>query len=259
MENTKTFYSERSIYIATYLGGPMAAGYLIKQNYQELGNNDLGQKAFIYGIVSTLLLFVMLFSIPEHIIEKVPNVLIPAIYTLIVYFIVEKKQGEQLKAHKETEGAFYSVWKAMGIGLVSAVIYLVVGIAIAFAVGDLSNVDPNFDAELYDEKVAEFVQNEEESIKVFAALDTESSAYLIDEFSKGVQLWKRNKQIAVELDLIPNLPAELSEQNQLLLTYSNLRIQHNELIIKALSEDSDQYDAQIDKVWNKIEAVLEKL
>ena len=87
------FYSQTAIGIATYLGGPLAAGYLIRENYKSLDDLENGNKAFIIGILSTILLFTGIFSIPETILEKVPNVALPAVYTLIIYFIVEKIHG----------------------------------------------------------------------------------------------------------------------------------------------------------------------
>ncbi|MDP2058418.1 MAG: hypothetical protein Q8J97_01680 [Flavobacteriaceae bacterium] len=72
-ENTKKFYSQRAITIATYFGGPLAAGYLIKINYETLEQPDNAKKSLLYGIISTLLLFAVIFSIPEDILNKIPK------------------------------------------------------------------------------------------------------------------------------------------------------------------------------------------
>ena len=104
MEETKKLFSQRAIAIATYFGGPAAAGYLVKKNYESHDQSEKGKKAFIIGIISTLLIFAGIFSIPEHIIDKIPNAVIPAIYTGIIYLIVEKIQGQWLKEHKESGG-----------------------------------------------------------------------------------------------------------------------------------------------------------
>ena len=90
MEDEKKFYSQKGISIATYFGGPLAAGYLVKKNYETLGQPESGKKALIIGIISTILLFVGIFSIPKSIIDKIPSALIPLIYTGLIYLIVEK-------------------------------------------------------------------------------------------------------------------------------------------------------------------------
>lgn len=257
MEETKKLYSQRAITIATYFGGPAAAGYLVKKNYEAYDQSEKGKKAFIIGIISTLLIFAGIFSIPEHIIDKIPNVLIPAIYTGIIYLIVEKIQGQWLKEYKESGGKFYSGWKATGIGAIFMVILLAMIAGTAFVAGDLSK--PDFDATTYDNEVAKFVENENNSLAVYKVINSSEPQYLIKEFSKGIVLWKKNKEIVNRLNAIENLPKELLEQNKKLSSYCDLRIQHNEIIIKAISEDTDKYVSEIDRIGMEINKVLKEL
>ncbi len=257
MEETKKLFSQKAIAIATYFGGPAAAGYLLKKNYESHNQEDNGKKAFIIGIISTLLIFAGIFSIPEHIIDKIPNAVIPAIYTGIIYLIVEKIQGQWLKEHKESGGEFYSGWKATGIGAIFMVILLALIMGTAFIAGDLSK--PDFDTVTYDKEVAKFVENENTSLAVFNVINTAEPQYLIKEFSKGIVLWKENKEIINGLNSIDNLPPELLEQNKKLLKYCDLRIQHNEIIVKAISEDTDKYVSEIDRIGMEINNILEEL
>ncbi|MFT7158343.1 MAG: hypothetical protein ACI8Q1_003374 [Parvicella sp.] len=84
--NTKDlrFYSQTAIGMATFIGGPIAAGYLIRENYLSLDQPDKGKKSLIIGIISTVLLFTGIFIIPESIMDKVPNQILPAVYTGII-------------------------------------------------------------------------------------------------------------------------------------------------------------------------------
>ncbi|PKP20208.1 MAG: hypothetical protein CVU06_10755 [Bacteroidetes bacterium HGW-Bacteroidetes-22] len=257
MEETKRLFSQRAITIATFLGGPAAAGYLVKKNYEAFDQSEKGKIAFIIGIISTLLIFAGIFSMPEHIIDKIPNVLIPAIYTGIIYSIVEKIQGQWLREHKESGGKFYSVWKATGIGAIFMTILLAMIAGTAFLAGDLSR--PDFDSTTYDNEVAKFVENENKSLAVYKVINSAEPQFLIKEFSKGIVLWKENIEIVNRLNAIENLPTELLEQNKKLLSYCDLRIQHNEIIVKAISEDTDKYVSEIDRIGMKINKVLEEL
>jgi len=72
------------------------------------------------------LLFLCLYTIPEPILDKIPNIVIPAIYTVAVTFIVHKLQGPMLAKHKEDDNEFYSQWKAVGVGLLCCAIILAV-------------------------------------------------------------------------------------------------------------------------------------
>lgn len=191
IEETKRFYSQRAITIATYFGGPLAAGYLVKKNYESLEQPENARKSLIIGLLSTILLFAGIFSIPEYIIDKMPNALIPLIYTGIIYLIVERFQGETLKNHKESGGEFYSGWKAAGVGAISLLI-LAAGVAItAFIAGDLSNIQPDFDVATYDKEVAKFVDNENKSLAVYNVIETQTPDYLIKETRPSLQLLKK--------------------------------------------------------------------
>lgn len=257
MEETKKLFSQKAIAIATYFGGPAAAGYLVKKNYEAYNQKDNGKKAFIIGIISTLLIFAGIFSVPEPITDKIPNALIPVIYTAIIYLIVEKLQGNRIKGHKESGGKFYSGWKATGIGAIFMVIQFAMIAGTAFIAGDLSK--PDFDATTYDNEIAKFVKNENTSLAVFNVINSAKPQYLIKEFSKGIVLWKENKKIVDKLNSIDNLPAELLEQNKKLLKYCNLRIKHNEIIVKAISEDTDKYVSEIERIALEINTILEEL
>ena len=78
-------YSKKAIGIATFIGAPLAVSILIRNNYIELGKNEKGKAALIIGTISTILLFIGIFMIPENIMSKVPNQIIPLIYTGIIY------------------------------------------------------------------------------------------------------------------------------------------------------------------------------
>lgn len=45
-------YSSNAIGVATFLGGPLAAGYLIGENYKSLNQPKEGQQSLIIGIVA---------------------------------------------------------------------------------------------------------------------------------------------------------------------------------------------------------------
>lgn len=257
MEETKKMFSQKAIALATFLGGPIAAGYLMQKNYQALEEPEKGKKAFFLGVVSTLIIFAGIFLLPERIINFIPNYIIPTIYTGIIFLIVEKEQGDSIIAHKEAEGKFYSGWKAAGIGGIFMFVLLLFIAATAFISGDFSRTD--FDAKAYDKGIAKFTENETKSLAVYDIIDIAEPEYLIKEFNKNVVLWKDNIKIIEELSLIENLPAELIEQNVILLKYCDLRIKLNQILVKAISEDTDKYDFEMDQIALEINTLLDGL
>ena len=254
MEEEIKLYSQRAIAIATYFGGPLAAGILIRKNSLNLGREKEGLVALIIGIVSTILLFWGIFQIPEPIMDKIPNVLIPAIYTGIIYLIVEKIHGQILKKHKEEKNEFYSIWKATGIGLICAVV-LFGGI---FAYSYYGTED--FDVKTYDTELKKFQDNESEAMKVFDMLN-HSSKYEIVSFIEqiGIPKWRENIEILNKMSNIENLPEKLQKQNKLLLEYSTIRIEAYELMSKAVLNESSEYDEEIIKRHIRIEEMISEL
>lgn len=255
MEENKKLYSQRVISIATYFGGPLAAGILIRENYKNLGKEKEAVTSLIIGIVTTLLLFVGLFSVPENIIDKVPNFLIPLIYTGIIYVLVDTFQGEELKSHKENDGEFQSAWKAAAIGAVSLVIIF----AGAFFAGDLSNTESDFDYNAYNKGLDGFFENEALALKAFDSAETDSQLDLISKFNLGLAIWQKNLIDIEKLNTIDNLPSEFKEQNEKLFKYCSLRIEQYELVIKAVTESTDTYDDRITNIVQEIDDVIDQM
>lgn len=259
MEENKKFYSQRAISITTFFGGPLAAGILMKQNYLNVDKEKQGKNALFLGIVSTILIFGGLLALPEHIIDKIPNAIIPAIYTGIIYLIVEKTQGKELRSHKENNGEFYSAWKAAKIGAISMIAILFTIFSVAFIAGDLSKTDPGFDNETYLNDINTFFENETASLKVLQSFNTENIDYLRNEVNKSIVVWEENKSIMERIRNMENLPEDLSDQIEKLKEYSDLRIEHFQLILKSLNEDTDKYSNQIQNLGLKIEKKINEM
>lgn len=130
-------HSTNAILVAALFGGPLAAGYLMMESYQNLGNKDHASKALIYGIVGTLGLFALILLIPDSIMERIPGPVISISSVIVIRTIVEQQVGETLREHKANGRAFYSIWRAVAVGLVSLVIISSLLVAVVFSFTDL--------------------------------------------------------------------------------------------------------------------------
>jgi len=258
MEENIKLYSNREITIATFFGGPLAAGYLVKKNYQVMGESDKGVMSLVIGIISTTILLAGLLLVPESITDRIHGPLLPIIYTAIISILVNKFQGSFIKAHKENGGSFYSGWKAAGVGAVCMLILMASVALVAFIAGDFSTKS-DFDAVGYDKEVAKFTLNENKAMTVYKVLETANPEYLKEEFEKGLILWIANRRIIISLNSYSNLPKELQVQNQKLLKYCDLRIQQCRIIIKTITENTDKYGSQLNKVGTNIDEIIEQL
>lgn len=254
MEENKKLYSQRAIGIATYFGGPLAAGFLIRKNFINLNKERQGLNSLIIGISSTFILFAGIFSIPDNIIDKIPSALIPLVYTGIIYLIVESIQGQDLKEFKENNGTFYSGWNASGVGIMSGI--LIAGVIFGY----IYLQDGDWDIDSYNSKIELHTANEEEAMKLFELLDSAPKSQ-ITRFIKdtGIPKWEENITILNSMDKIENVPEEYRTQVNLLKEYTKLRIEAYELISKAVQTQSSEYDEEIFKRHSRIDEIISQL
>lgn len=113
-------YNERGIAIGAFLGGPLAAGYLLVANYRKLGKGYLTGKTWIMTAGSCLVYFVLAYFIPD----KVPSIVLPITCVAVARQVFKQVQEEDLKTHLSKEGEIYSSWRAAGIGTLFAILTL---------------------------------------------------------------------------------------------------------------------------------------
>lgn len=247
-------YSQRAISIATFLGGPLAAGYLVRENYLELNKPDDAKKAFVYGLLATVAVFGFIFIMPESIMEKVPNQIIPLIYTAIIYYVVEQTQGEILKLHKELGNEFYSGWKAARVGFVSLLLLITVIFGYVYLFENEENLLE------YDAKMELYTKNETATLQFYNFLETEDQQKLINRLTNDIiPKWIENKRLVIEASNISGLPNEVIAKNKILLKYTELRLESFELFKKAIQENNGNYNDDLDKIHFQIDQELEKL
>ncbi len=246
-------YSLIAIGGATLLGGPLAAGYMVGENFKALNKPKDAKFSLITGVLFTIAIFVMLFTLSEDIVDKIPRSLIPFAYTAIVLGIVEWKQGEALRLHKENGNTFFSGWRATGVGFVSFLILFAGILAYAYlSIGDVYKQ--------YDKELDALLKNENETMVFYDYIDTASNEFLIQELENFViPKWEENIEIVKRMSNLKDLSPEFIEQNKILLRYSELRLETFELFKKTIEEDTDEYALELQILHEEIDAELEKM
>jgi hypothetical protein len=114
-------YKDRSIYMATFLGGPLVAGYLAAENFKQLGQHEKVRTAWIISIITTIVVMGLVFIIPAS--SKVfPNYILPLFYAILTQYLIKRFQGAEIKEHIENGGQVYSNWRALLISIIGALI-----------------------------------------------------------------------------------------------------------------------------------------
>ena len=120
---TQKIYKDRAIWVGTFLGGPLVAGYLIAENFKAFSETDKAKKTWIYAILTTIIVFGSVFMIPENI--KIPNYIIPLIYTAIAYYLVQHFQGQNISSHISSGGQLFSWWRTIAVGIIGLAITII--------------------------------------------------------------------------------------------------------------------------------------
>lgn len=254
-------YSDKAILALTYLGSPILAGILLQSNYKKLGKDKLAARAIPIGIAATIIIFAIIFSVPENVIEAIPNAVIPGTYTLATYFIMNSTIGEELANHKLQEGEFQSRLHVIGIGLIALIVtvglFFIILTTSGGKLSDLVQTMPQASVEQYDSFLEKFGNNEDEGLEVYQYLENDNSvgaAYYIK--TTTIPAFEKNLTLIEQSNQIEGLHAELIEQNNMLRTYCELSIEKFELIRKALENETNIYDPRIFELDSQINELL---
>ena len=117
---TNKIYSKRAILVGTFLGGPLAAGYLIAENFKAFNDPDKAKKTWIYAIIATIVVFGIIFLIPD-----IPALTIPAIYLGITSYVVQHFQGKNISTHINLGGQLHSGWRTIAVGMIGLAIMVI--------------------------------------------------------------------------------------------------------------------------------------
>ncbi len=125
-------YKDKSMYAVAFFGGPLAAGYIIAENFKALNDRERYKKTWFITIAVCVFIFGGIFMIPDSV--NVPNYIIPIIYSYLAFYLIRHYQGKQIDEHISNGGKTYSGWRSALIGLIALVITIVVLFSIIFLV-----------------------------------------------------------------------------------------------------------------------------
>jgi len=111
-------YSPNQIALASFLGSPVAAGWLFASNYRLLGQPGKAVSSWLWGLVGTAVLVTIGFLLPD----KFPRQIIPLGVSLGILQTAKQLLGGVYEAHLAAGGRSRSWWVAVGVGLLCFVL-----------------------------------------------------------------------------------------------------------------------------------------
>ena len=117
-QETPNLYSPGQVAWASFLASPIAGSVLMALNYSRVGNGKASKITLLVGGLATVLVFVVALFVPDNF----PNMLLPAIYVLGMFFTSTRLQGEAFKRDLPRGHRGASTWAATGIAILCMVV-----------------------------------------------------------------------------------------------------------------------------------------
>lgn len=237
---TEKIYKDRAIWVGTFLGGPLVAGYLISENFKAFNEFDKAKKTWIYAIIATIVVFGGIFLIPDNV--KIPNQVIPLIYTAIAYYLVQHFQGQNITSHINSGGQLHSWWRTIGAGIIGLAITIIP--IFGFALLADSTESAGIDTKTYGIMKHEiaFEKNNISEVEVNKIADGLTKTTFFDEaFTKYVYAKKVNNKYELSISVVDGI----SNDSQALQPFIDLRINlqtmfpSNKIVFKLIVDNLD--------------------
>jgi len=122
-------YSPNQVAVAAFVGGPLAATFVLWSNFRALGN-DLGARhTLIWGVLFVLLLLIVLSFLPDRFLGQAG---ILAAYTVMARHFAEKYHLSKSAIQESEQYAFQSNWNVFGMSVAILVGSFIVVFSVLF-------------------------------------------------------------------------------------------------------------------------------
>jgi hypothetical protein len=135
------FYSAGQIYLASFLGSPMAAAWFFSRNYLTMSDELQARRALWLGLAATAVAFAIAFVLPH----KVPYFLWPLLYSSVVQLYAYSCFHTFYEKHIGQGGAKGSWWAVVGISLGICVALSVLAVACLISYARLTDAQIDWD------------------------------------------------------------------------------------------------------------------
>ena len=125
-------FSPAQIAVASLIGSPLPAFYLLSQNYRVAQQPKNARFMLIVGAIVTALLITVGFFLPNN----APHSPLAIIAAVCVHQIAKMAQGALLTNHVAGGGRMSSWWVVVGLGCLGMLLVLAVVLGLVFVLPD---------------------------------------------------------------------------------------------------------------------------
>jgi hypothetical protein len=108
-----SLFTPVQVRLGSFLGGPIAAIYFVRQNFTVLGKHAEARNTLLWGAAFVVGLMILLLFLPK----RFPNYLIPITYSWFASFVVDKWQLTKQAMRESGKYQVQSNWRVTGWSL----------------------------------------------------------------------------------------------------------------------------------------------
>lgn len=124
-------YSLAAVGWATFFGTPLAGAYVLNHNLKALGLLDKLKTTWLAAIGLLLVVMALSFMLPDN----APGTGLTVVQVMVMYFYAKPLIASQVADHRAHQGALFSNWRAVGIGLLFLLAFLLVMVPVLMLSG----------------------------------------------------------------------------------------------------------------------------
>jgi hypothetical protein len=106
-------YSSAQIFLASFLGSPMAAAWIAASNFRKLNQPSQARNLIVWGAIGTVVVLVIALLLPD----RIPHSVFPLAYSLGIRAAAAKFFDPIVKEQKASGSQMGSWWRVTGISI----------------------------------------------------------------------------------------------------------------------------------------------
>jgi hypothetical protein len=115
-------YTPAQIRVGSFLGGPIAAAYLLRSNFRALDRGPEARTTVVCGVAFVACLMALLPFVPD----RFPNYVIPLLYSIAAGFVADKWQLRKQAILDSGKYQIQSNWRVFGMALLFMIAFMLI-------------------------------------------------------------------------------------------------------------------------------------
>lgn len=238
---TGKVYKKYAIILGSLLGGPIVAGYFFANNFNLLGEKEKANKAWIISILTTIVIILIAFLIPEN--SKIPNQIIPIAYTAAASYLFKTHLEIKTLKFIELGGKVYHWIRVVGIALIG--LFFTLSVLFTFVYTDEVIQEQNIESKTYGRQIKHTIEYNKENITETEIDEIANGLTAIEFFDETSETYIYVQKDGITYELLISVLEGTENNEDAIMYYTDLRglmsdyLPKNDVIVKLVVDYLD--------------------